>query len=163
MSLNCVWPFKIGYTLGGLPIFISFKIILSLSLKIFGEKRLVKSAFTLKHKNNKSNTKISTPYCIVRLYSIIHVFLYFIFVYNFLEIFWNVFNFKTSKICLRITVWVQSNPISTNIHILIKIYYICPIFSFIRQIITWINTIKYEIILIISFYLKDEVASEILS
>ena len=66
---------------------------------------------------------------------------------NFLIFFWNVLYSKTVKICLQITAWVQGNPMSANISILIEIYCRCPIFYFtvklcIKQIIAWINTFK---------------------
>ena len=43
---------------------------------------------------------------------------------------------------------------SSNIRILIKIYYISSIFNFIRQIISRINPIKSRFILIIHLYFK---------
>ena len=43
---------------------------------------------------------------------------------------------------------------NSNIRILIKIYYICSIFYFIRQIISRINSIESRFILIIRLYFK---------
>ena len=58
--------------------------------------------------------------------------------YNFFDFFWNVLDSKTVKVChniprcLDINFPIQSSPMSTNISILVKIYYICPIPYFIR-------------------------------
>ena len=43
---------------------------------------------------------------------------------------------------------------SSNIRILMKIYYICSIFYFIRQIISRINSIESRFILVIRLYFK---------
>ena len=56
-------------------------------------------------------------------------------------------------ICNIIILYVESNPLSSNIRVLIKIYNICPIL-YVLQIISWINTIKSRFILIIFLYLK---------
>ena len=69
------------------------------------------------------------------------------------NLFWNIFYSKRIKISNVIILCIQSNPMSSNIGVLIKIYYICPMLYFL-QIISWIYTIKSRFILIIFLYFK---------
>ena len=69
------------------------------------------------------------------------------------DFFWNVFDSKTVKISYYITIWIQSNPMSADISIPVKIFWICLILYFIRQFITWIVLIKFVLILIMSLYI----------
>ena len=80
--------------------------------------------------------------CVLKIF-----FAIFYFQSNFF-FFWNIFNSKTIKACYIFSTHIQSNPTSSYWFILIKIYYICCILYF-RQIISWINTIKFKFILII--------------
>ena len=68
------------------------------------------------------------------------------------NLFWNMFYSKRIKISNNIILYVQSNPMSSNIRVLIKIYYICSILYFIRQIITWVHINKPRFILMLPFY-----------
>ena len=75
----------------------------------------------------------------------------------------NVFIYtKRIEISNIIIMNIQSNPMSSNIGVLIKIYYIRPILFF-RQNISRINNIKSRLILIIFSYfkIKDEAALKI--
>ena len=95
-----------------------FKIISSFFSKLFGEKRFVYSVKSLsfKHKINKSNTKISTNYWIVCLYSKKVSFNVFI-VNKHFNFFWNMFHTKRIEIndivicTYKATHWV---PISND-------------------------------------------------
>ena len=66
--------------------------------------------------------------------------------------FWNMFYSKTIKISNIIIMNLQSNPMSSNIRVLIKIYFISPILYF-GWIVSRINTIKSWLTLIIFLYL----------
>ena len=81
------------------------------------------------HKINKSNKKISTHYGIIYLYSKNVWFNVFIFdkCFNFFR---NLFLVKRIEISNIIILHIQSNPMSFNIKVLIRIYYICPILYF---------------------------------
>ena len=59
---------------------------------------------------------------------------------------------KTIKVLSIITLYVQDNPMSSNIRVLIKIYYIHFVLYFIRQIIMWIHISKFRLIFIVFFY-----------
>ena len=76
--------------------------------------------------------------------------LYFILIMIFFNSFWNVFNSKTFKECYILSIHIQSYPLSSYCLLLNKIYYICPIFYF-RKNISSINTIKFRFILEIFF------------
>ena len=66
---------------------------------------------------------------------------------------WNMFYTKTIKISNIIIIKIKSNPISSNIRVLILIYYISPILYF-SEISSRINTIKSRLTLIIFLYFK---------
>ena len=76
---------------------------------------------------------------------------------NFCDFFSNMFNSKAIKVHCRvrcssvISSHIQSRPMSFYWSKLIKIYYTCPILYF-RQIISWINTIKFRFVLVIILY-----------
>ena len=113
---------------------------------------LLNLTLTCKHVLNKSNAKISTHDWIICLYSK-YVCCIFI-TKKTSNLFRNLFNTNTVKINRMIIKHIKSNPMSANISILIKMYYICPTFYFIRQIFTWINAIKLGFILIIALFFK---------
>ena len=81
-----------------------------------------------KHKINKSNTKIFTYYWIIWLYSK-NICCYggktIDKCFNF---FWNMFYTEKIKVTNIIIPHIQSNPMSSNIRVLIKICYISPSF-----------------------------------
>ena len=68
--------------------------------------------------------------------------------YKFSNFFWIMFNSKAIKIDYIIIIKIQSYLMCSYWFILIKIYFECPILYF-RSIISWINTIKFRLILII--------------
>ena len=115
---------------------------------------LLEQIFTFSHEINTPNTKLTTHYWIICLYSINichNVFL----VYGWFYFFWNALNSKAIKIVFIITIHIHSYPICpcwlylSRFVIYIYIYvYICLILYF-RQIISRINTIKLKFILII--------------
>ena len=116
-------------------------------LKLFGEKRLVKSAelFPLSIKSMNPIQKyphITESYVKICLHLFITNKMF-----HFLR---NMFNSKTVKISNIIIYCIQSNPMSSNIRILMKIFYICPIIYCIRSIISRIKSI----ILVIFSYFK---------
>ena len=106
---------------------------------------------------NKSNTKISTHYWIICLYSK-NLFLYVFVTNKCFSFFWNMFYSERINLRYIIILYVQNNPMSSNIRVLSKIYYVWPILYFsgtaFRQIISWITTIKSWLILIIFFFSK---------
>ena len=116
-------------------------------LKIMWRKQIIifSQSFSFKHKVNKSNKEVSAHYWIVCLCSKNICFDVFIFNKCF-NLFRNVFYSETIKISNIIIIHMQSNPMSSNIRILIKIYYKCPI--------SWVKTIKSRFIFIIFLYFK---------
>ena len=92
--------------------------VFSFSWKLFAENRLVKSFII--------QPEISTHYCIICLCSI-DIWNNTSVSFEFLELFWNMFNTKTIKICFRIVPTTISNTLISNTIIFIKIYYICSI------------------------------------
>ena len=58
--------------------------------------------------------------CILKMFAI-----------KFFDSFWNVLSPKAIKICYIFVTYIQSYPMSSNIRIFIKIYYICSISYFI--------------------------------
>ena len=125
-----------------------FKTMLSFFLKLFGEKRFVNSVkvFLLNIKSinpiQKYQHTIESYACILKML----VFMFFI-PDKFFNFFRNMFHSKTIKISNIIITYPQSNPMSSNIRVLVKIYYISPILYF-WLIISSINTIKSRFILI---------------
>ena len=111
----------------------SFKIMSSFFSKLLGEKRFVSN------KINTFNTKISTRYWIICLHSKNICFYVWRTTDKCFNFFWNIFYIKTIKISNIIIFYVfqttfayiQSNPMSSNIRVIIKIYYIYPIPYFI--------------------------------
>ena len=79
--------------------------------------------------------------CILKIFAII-----FQLPINFSIFLWNLFNTKTIETFCFTIIIINSNPVSSNIVALIKIYYICPILYSLymcpNQTISWINTIK---------------------
>ena len=126
----------------------SFKTMLSFFKKLFGEKRFVNSVnvFLLNIKSinpiQKYQHTIESYACILKML----VFMFFI-LEKFFNFFRNMFHSKTIKISNIIITYPQSNPMSSNIRVLVKIYYISPILYF-WLIISSINTIKSRFILI---------------
>ena len=108
---------------------------ISFFFKLFGEKRCVYSVkvFPLSIKSRKPIQKYLH---IIELYA------------NFFQ---NMFYSETIKISKIIILHIQSNPMSSNIRVLIKIYYISPILYF-WQIISRINTIKSWFILLFLYF-----------
>ena len=100
-------------------------------LKIIWRKKICifSQSFSFKHKINKSNTEVSTHYWIVCLYSKNVCFNVFI-VNKCFNFFRNMFYPKRIKISNIIIIHMQSNLMSSNIRVLIKIYFICPILYF---------------------------------
>ena len=100
-------------------------------LKVIWWRKICKfsSGFSWKHKINKSNTKISKHYWIICLYSK-NICFYFFITVECSDLFWNIFYSKIIKISNIIILYAQSNPMSSNIRVLIKIYYISPILYF---------------------------------
>ena len=110
-------------------------------LEVFGEKKICifYQSFSFEQKVNKSNTEISTHYWIVCLYSKNICFNVFILrsrgvqrttINKWFNFFRNMCYSKKIKISDIIIIHMQSNPMSSNIRILIKIYYIFPILYF---------------------------------
>ena len=107
----------------------------------------VNSVKACKHKINKSSTKISAHYWIICLYS--KNICFYVFITNKCSnLFWNMFYSERIKISKIIILLKQCNPMGSNIRVLIKIYYTCPILYFL-WIISRVNTIKSRFILII--------------
>ena len=112
-------------------------------------------AFTFKCNINNSNTKTSIYYWIICLYPInicLHLFFFtisFLFFVYFYFFFFDMFYTKPVKTSNIIIYYIESNPMSSNTSILIKIYYICNILYFFRQIVTRKNSIKSKFILVI--------------
>ena len=117
--------------------------------KLFGEKKICvfSQSFSFEHKINNSNTEISTHYWIVYLYSKNICFNVFILrsrgqrtirsrrvqrttINKCFNFFRNMFYSKRIKTSEIIIIHMQSNPMSFNIRILIKICYISPILYF---------------------------------
>ena len=93
---------------------------------MLGENKLVKSdRLFIRHKINKSNTKVSTPYGNIGLYST-NISDYISIIYEFLNLFWNVFNSKTVIICYIISMHIPSYPMSSHWFVLVKFCKICP-------------------------------------
>ena len=110
-----------------------FKIISSFFSKLFGEKKICIFSHSFSFKNNikKSNAEISAHYWIVWLYS--KNICFNVFISNkCLNFFQNMFYSKRIKINNIIIIHMQSNPMSSNIRILIKIYYIYPILYLVK-------------------------------
>ena len=61
-------------------------------------------------------------------------------VFNFFR---NVFNPKNVKISNLNIFYIQNNSVFSKICICITFHYVCPIFSFLRQIISRINSIEF--------------------
>ena len=125
---------------------ILFKIIRRKKICIFSQ------SFSFKHRINKSNTKVSAHYWIVCLISENVCFNVFIF-HKFFNFFRKTFHSKAIEISNIIICHMQSNPMSSDIRVLIKIYCICCILYFL-WIISRVNTIKSRFILIIFLYFK---------
>ena len=83
---------------------------------------------------------------------VLHKCFLWYFFHEFFNFFGRIFNSKVVKIYYIIIILIWSYSVSFYWFILIKIYYICPIFYF-RWIISWINTIKLRFVLIILLYL----------
>ena len=66
---------------------------------------------------------------------------------------WNVYSSKTMKICFIITIHIESDPLSSNWFVFIKIYYACPVFILGKSFHELNTTIPW-FLLIISLYLK---------
>ena len=143
-----------------------FKIISSFFLNLFGEKRFVNSVkvFPASIKSINPMQKKSAHYWIICLYS--ENICCYVFMFNkCFNFFWNMFYTKTieiSNIVIIITIIIiiviiiinmQSKPMSSNIRVFIKVYYISPILYF-SEIIYRINIIKSWFILIILLYFK---------
>ena len=140
-NLNCFWSFRFGYILciswelrSTFLKNISHKVLSNYIIILFKNiwcKNIGKVCQSLggKHKINKCNTKIYTHYWIICLY-FKNICYNYRFINKYFDLFWNMFNSKTIKISNIIIQCIQSNPMSSNIRILIKIYYICPILYF---------------------------------
>ena len=127
---------------------ISYYIIIF--LKLFGEKRFAYSVNVFRAGIKSIKPKqISTHYWMICLYSGNICFNVFI-VNKCFNFFSNLFYTKRIKInnIIIIILHTQSNPMSSNIRILIEIYYISPILYF-GYIISRKNTIKSWFIFII--------------
>ena len=97
-------------------------------LKLFGEKRSVKSA-----KVFPASIELINP--IQKYPHIFESYACFICFYVFItdkccSLFWNMLYSEIIKINNVTILYVQSNPVSFNIRVLIKIDYICPILYF---------------------------------
>ena len=105
-----------------------FQCYFLVSLKLIRRKQISKfcQSFIIQHKINKSFTKVSRHYSIICLYSENICDKNFI-SYNFLNLLRIIFNIKTFKICYFIIFNKYSSPMSSNIIIFIKIYYLCLI------------------------------------
>ena len=108
-----------------------FKIMSSFFSKLFGEKGFVYSVkvFPLNIKSINPMHKyrhITESYaCTLKMFVLI-----FFIVNKCFNLFRNMFYSKRIKISNTIINHMQSNTMSSNIRILIKIYYICPILYF---------------------------------
>ena len=110
--MNCIQPF-LKY----------FKIILSFFLKLFDAKRSVKSVKLLSLSTKSIKPIQKYPHIIESYASVLKLFVFMFLCYD-------VFNTKTIKISIVIIRFIQSNPMSSNIRIVIKIYYICLMLYF---------------------------------
>ena len=110
---------------------IAHKILIFLKVIWWKKICIFRQSFSFKHKINKSNAEISTYYWILCLYSKNVCFNVFMFnkCFNFVR---NMFYSKIINVSNIIINHMQSNLISSNIRILIKIYYICTILYFFR-------------------------------
>ena len=110
--------------------------------KVIGRKQTSKISklFPCKHKINESNAKVPTHYWIFCLYSK-NVSFYVFIPDKFFNFFRKVFNTITIKINNFTSLTKQSNPVCTYVCVFIKVYYLCPILYFFRQIISRIHTI----------------------
>ena len=147
-----------------------FKIISSFFLNLFGEKRFVNSVkvFPASIKSINPMQKKSAHYWIICLYSENICCYVFILqsitkwrtkgegqrtIDKWFNFFRNMFYTKRIEISNIIILHIQSNPMSSNIRVFIKIYYISPILYF-SEIIYRISIIKSWFILIILLYFK---------
>ena len=108
--------------------------------------------FSIQHKINKSNAKLSTHYWIICLCSI-NICCDIFTSCEFLNFFWNEFSSKTIKLCCITIIHILSYPMSFYWFLLIKIYYICPNLN-LSQTSFLMNAIKFGLILEISLYFK---------
>ena len=132
--------------------YLSSKIMSSFFSKLFGEKRFVYSVKVLPLNLKSINSIKKYPHiteshaCTLKMFVLM-----FLFLVNALISF-GICNLKRIKISnIVIIIHMESNWMSSNIRILIKIYYICPILYF-RQIISRINTIKSWFIFIFLYF-----------
>ena len=111
--------------------------------KAIGRKQTSKISklFPCKHKIDESNAKIPTHYWIFCLYSK-NVSFYVFVPDKFFNFFRKVFNTITIKINNFTSFTKQSNPVCTYVCVFIKVYYLCPMLYFFRQIISRIHTIE---------------------
>ena len=112
-----------------------FRIISSFLLKLFGEKRFVESVKVFPARIKPINPIQKDPQICESYACILKIFVFMLpFLINLLISFGICsthidFGIKISNI---IILWEQSNPMSSNIRVLIKIYYIYPILYFSR-------------------------------
>ena len=104
-------------------------------LKLLGEKRLVKSVKILSLSIKSINSTQKYPHITESDAGILKPFVTILdILITFFNFFLNMFNSKTINVTNIIIQCIQSNPMIYNIAILIKFYYICPIFYFIRRL-----------------------------
>ena len=127
---------------------ITFNITFSFLLYSLGENRFAYSNELLRFNRKSINPIQKYPHIIEScLYSINICCNIFISneVSNF---FWNMFNSKTIKVYYILSIYIQTNPMSSYWFIPIRIYYICPI-PYFRKNFSWIKAIKVRFVLII--------------
>ena len=129
--------------------------MLSFSFKIISRKQtsIINQKFTCKYKSNESDAEASTHYWTVWLSSKYVCFYAFTSNKSF-NFFRNMFKSKTFKINNFNISTIQSNQMSSNISMIIKVYYICPILYCLRKTISRINSIKFRFIFMIFLNLK---------
>ena len=127
--------FKFGYMLG-VPwkssIFKhysqnSLKLYHRFFFKLFGQKRLVKSVKVFPASIKSINLMQKYPHSIESFACYSKNICFYVFItdkcFNFFR---NMFYSKTIKISNIIILYIQSNPMRSNIRVLIKIYYVSP-------------------------------------
>ena len=100
----------------------NFGIISTFCFKFIWWKRLVNSV-KIFHAGINSTKPIQKYPHIIQSYVCFYVFI----TYKCSNFFWNMLYSERIKISNIITLYVQSNPMSSNIRVLVKIYFITPL------------------------------------
>ena len=109
-----------------------FKIISSFLSKLFSEKRFVNSVqFNLVFPPSIKSINPIQKYQHIESYAcILKIFVFIFMIHKCSNLVWNMFSSERIKISSIVILYVQNNPMSSNVRVLIKIYYIYPILFF---------------------------------